>query len=998
VSANPYGDAADQLLAQFYTWEQRGRGWDVYPWPVELEPPFRKFERYVRVPADVHDGRRPSGLLSLLTLGLAGRQRTLIPEGEPESPPMPQPAATGPIAELHVLLPDDFDPGRDTRALIRACLICSWPVSFELIGHAGVVSLQVACSAQDRPTLGRSIKAIAPDASVLARDGHLADTWQRVAGHMLIADLGLSEEFMRPLRPDGFGGDPLVQILAALGDAADDEVAVVQVIATPVRHNWAGQLLAALSDGEGKAFLPHYGELLAQAKHKVQSQLFACRIRLAAKARNRARSVELVRSTLAAFQQFAAGPAGNSLIALEHNGWDEGARQFDLLERAAHRSGMLLSADELAGIVHLPTRHTAGTALERARQRTKAAPPQTAGHELVLGENVHLGERRAVTLSSEQRSRHLYVIGGSGTGKSTLLLQLILQDIEAGRGVALLDPHGDLADAVLARIPPHRVDDVVLVDPSDAEYSVGINILMAHSETERTLLASDLVALFRRQSTSWGDQMNAVFANAVLAFLESNQGGTLPDLRRFLVEKDYRAAFLRTVADPEVVYYWEKQYPLLRGNAQAPILTRLDAFLRPKLVRHIVDSRGGSLDFRQLMDEQKILIVKLPQGAIGEENAYLLGSLIISKLQQLALSRHDVEASARPPFYLYVDEFHNFATPSMATLLSGVRKYGLALTLAHQNLGQLSTELVESVFANAGTRICFRVGERDGRKLADGFSYFEAHDLQNLDTGQAICRVGWADADFNLSTYPVEEIDAGNAQERTETVIAASRSQYARPRLEPPPLVLPPPAPAELPPARPVVHQPTPTAVSTPRAPIRARATPVTAGRGGQQHQYLQALVRRLGQDRGFLATVEQSVLDGVGSVDVALEREGLKIACEIWVTTPLDNEIKNLQKCLAAGFHHVVAISANEKGLKRLTTALESSVGESDRPRVHLITPDQLPQLLDSFTLPADQVETVGGYKVKVRYATDTDSDNAARSRTLHDVVARALKKLKNP
>ena len=211
---------------------------------------------------------------------------------------------------------------------------------------------------------------------------------------------------------------------------------------------------------------------------------------------------------------------------------------------------------------HLPSPSVRAEKLKRQDKKTKAAPALALGHKLVLGENTHGGKTVRVTQSSEHRLRHTYVVGASGTGKSTLLLDMITQDIAHGEGIAVLDPHGDLIDQVVGHIPEERARDVILFDPSDEAYPVGFNILSAHSELERNLLASDLVAVFKRLSTSWGDQMTAVFGNAILAFLESDQGGTLADLRRFLVETDFRKSFLRTVRDAEVVYYWEKEFPL----------------------------------------------------------------------------------------------------------------------------------------------------------------------------------------------------------------------------------------------------------------------------------------------------------------------------------------------------------------------------------------------------------------------------------------------------
>lgn len=319
-----------------------------------------------------------------------------------------------------------------------------------------------------------------------------------------------------------------------------------------------------------------------------------------------------------------------------------------------------------------------------------------------------------------------------------------MQDIAAGNGFAVLDPHGDLIDDILARMPKERVGDVIVFDPADEAYPVGFNILSAHSELERTLLASDLVAVFKRLSTSFGDQMVAVPGNAILAFLESTEGGTLLDLRRFLIDKSFRAHFLETVQDEQVVSYWQEEFTLLKGLPRAPVLTRLNIFLRSKLIRHMVAQKEDRLDMRAIMDGKRILLAKLSQGEIGAEISHLLGSLIVAKIAQAAMSRQDEAAKNRVPFFLYIDEFHHFITPSLAAILSGARKYGLGLTLAHQEMRQLksrSEEVASAGLGNAHTRVVFRVGDQDAKTLADGFSFFEAKDLQNLGIGEAIARI-----------------------------------------------------------------------------------------------------------------------------------------------------------------------------------------------------------------------------------------------------------------
>ena len=260
-----------------------------------------------------------------------------------------------------------------------------------------------------------------------------------------------------------------------------------------------------------------------------------------------------------------------------------------------------------------------------------------------------------------------------------MLFNLIRQDIEKGKGVAVLDPHGDLIDRICGIIPESRIKDVVLVDPSDSEYSVGFNILSAHSDLEKNLLASDLVSVFQRLSTSWGDQMNSVLKNAILAFLESDRHGTLADLQQFLIETPFRNEFLKSVRDSYVVNYWQKSFPLLSGTKSiGSILTRLDTFLAQKPIRYMVSQPENRLDFADIMDSSKIFLAKLPEGLLGRENSHLLGTLLVSKFQQIAMSRQAQQIAARRDYWLYIDEFANFITPSMAEILQGRANIGLA--------------------------------------------------------------------------------------------------------------------------------------------------------------------------------------------------------------------------------------------------------------------------------------------------------------------------------
>ena len=651
-----------------------------------------------------------------------------------------------------------------------------------------------------------------------------------------------------------------------------------------------------------------------------------------------------------------------------------------------------------------PAQLPRGARREDAR-KTRPAPETCQGPGLVLGRNAHAGKDTAVALTPKQRLQHMYVIGSSGTGKSTFLLNCILHGLEAGEGLAVLDPHGDLVDEILARVPDERQKDVVLFDPADREFPVGFNVLSAHSDMEKELLASDLVAVFRRLSTRWGDQMNSILANAILAFLESDTGGTLADLRRFLVEPEFRDTFLRSVQDRDIVYYWEREFPLLPGRPQASLLTRLDTFLRPKLIRNMVSQKESRLDFGSLMDCGQIFLAKLSQGAIGEENAYLLGSLLVAKFHQLALSRQAVHEGDRRPFFLYIDECHNFLTPSMASILAGARKYHLGLVLAHQDLEQVSgrDDVLSSVIANPYTRVCFRLGELDAKKLEKGFSHFDSADLQRLGVGEAICRVGRADHDFNLKTSPPTAIDSATAKERRAALIQMSRKRYGMPREDEDART------AERKTA-PVTHAemaplPNPAASSDPKTPQRRAPLPTPhpaprtpqPGHGGDRHRYLQALVKRWAESRGFRSTLEHEVLRGAGRVDIALEKPNLRIAVEVSVTTDVEHELQNIQKGLAAKFDHVAVICNGAKSETALRARIAEALAADDAERVHVVSVEELfdrIDRLDAETLHGSS--TVRGYQVTVGYQGLSREQQHLRTRTISSVLAKTLRRLK--
>jgi len=984
----------EHLTEQFYAWELRGRGWQEFPYPVVLEPPFRPFPGYF-LPRAEDDGHRPTFLSRLFSPPRREEEVPEIEEPEPES--FESDAA---LVECAVSLPSETAvKAESAERFLLALSAAELPLAFEIVGLPESLKVQVVSRAPDAALLGNQLRAFFPEVSIQAEPEGLRHAWTRSAGETVLVQFGLAREFMLPLTSFRFlDPDPLLPLFGALSELEPGEAGLVQVVFQRMREDWAESVMRAVVTPHGEPFFADYPELTKLAREKISRPLFAACLRVAAKSIDATSAWRIVRDLAGALTHFGA-PTGNELLPLAT---EEGREAMaEIFRRTSRRPGMIVGSDELAGFAHLPSASVRVPKLLREIRRSKAAPALSQGAGILLGENLHHGRALPVRLPNDLRLRHLHVIGASGSGKSTLLLDLISQDIEAGRGVALLDPHGDLVDEILGRIPRERLDDAILFDPADAEHPLAWNILEAHSELERTLLASDLVGIFRRFSTSWGDQMTSVLGNAVLVLLDS-PGSTLLDLREFLVDRPSRERLLTAVDDPYLTSYFRHEFQLAAGKSVGAILTRLDGFLRSKTVRQIVGARESRLDLRAVVDRGQIFLARLSQGAIGEENAALLGSLLVSKFHQITMSRQEVKREERRPFFLYADECQEVATASMAQLLAGARKYGLGLTLAHQDLRQLEVkapEVSSALLGNAGTRIAFRVGDRDAKALSEGLSFFGPADLMSLRVGEAIARIDNSQGDCNLTTRLLPAVPAETATERRETVTLRSRERYvvrrevlqrAEPaRKAPVPTV-------ELEAPRAAPEQESAERQSAPRTapPPLPKRTPPPLGRGGPEHQYLQDLVKRWGESEGYRVTIEEPTPGGKGSVDVALRRDDFSIACEVSVTSTVAQEVGNVMKCLEAGFHEVAVLALKRPRLTKIEAALKERLSAAQLARVHFLSPEELFTMLSM--RPKTTESVVGGYKVKVRRVAVEPSEEAARYRALSEVIAKSVRRVK--
>jgi len=389
-------------------------------------------------------------------------------------------------------------------------------------------------------------------------------------------------------------------------------------------------------------------------------------------------------------------------------------------------------------------------------------------------------------IKERNRRGHMYIIGKTGTGKSTLIKNMAVSDIRSGNGIASIDPHGDLAEDVLNFIPKRRIKDVIYFNPGDLEFPIAFNPLEKVHSDNYHLVVSGIISVFKKIWVDfWGPRLEHILRHSILTLLEC-QNSTLLDLSKLLTSKEFRNKTLRSVSSPQIREFWfnefEKYSAWLRSEAISPILNKIGQFLTSLPLRNIVGQKENTFNLGDLMNERKILIVNLAKGKIGEENCALLGAMLVTKIQLAALNRANLKENKRIPFYLYVDEIHNFLTLSFADILSEARKYGLNLILAHQYIEQLNEKIKAAILGNAGTIISFRVGAEDAKCLAKEFSpVFDECDLVNLSNHHIYLKLmidGKTSQPFSAITLASPKIKISYKRD----IIDHSRKMYAKKR------------------------------------------------------------------------------------------------------------------------------------------------------------------------------------------------------------------------
>lgn len=623
-----------------------------------------------------------------------------------------------------------------------------------------------------------------------------------LAGKKLtFGSLKLSSPSYLPLKVfrDFADSDPLASILGIMAKVEKDDVVLVQLVLLPTGGGWrrAGAQAAAFGGGVAPTGekKPHPKSGLIEKK--IAQNGFRAGIRLLVASLNEERSKQFLAQLAGSFGILTLGES-NSLRFIKPRFYNKKSFLKSILERSSKfvPGGQVLSVDELATIFHFPTKELANIKNIAWGVQLLGEPPET----LPIAEGKTDEEKRKVNffartefknkptvfgIKKEDRRRHIYIIGKTGTGKTTLIANMAINDIRNGEGVAVVDPHGDLSEILLDYIPSNRINDVVYLDAAlAAKRPFRMNLFEVQNPEQAELVASGVVAIFQKlYGFSWGPRLEYILRNSILS-LVGRSNSTLVDVPRMLTDSGFRRRVTRELTDPVLRNFWEKEFEgmtdKLRAESISPILNKVGQFVSSPTIREIVGYPASTVDLERVMNEGKILILNLSQGRLGEDNAALLGAMVITKIQLAAMARSAIPEEQRQDFYLYVDEFQNFATTSFIKILSEARKYRLNLTVANQYIGQIPEDVQKAIFGNVGSLISFLVGAADAQILTREFGgVYKEEELVGLDNFQILLKLA-IDAKtsrpFFAHTLPLPQ----SKNQNRPKIIKVSQERYTK--------------------------------------------------------------------------------------------------------------------------------------------------------------------------------------------------------------------------
>jgi len=674
--------------------------------------------------------------------------------------------------------------------------------SLEMVAQHGLISFYITIPGKLKQYFEDQLQAVYPNAQLQVVEDYNIFTPQ---GRLLGGYLNFSREYIFPIKTyKKLESDPLNSLTNSLSKVGEDEGAVVQIIAQSSRTAWRskGQKVASeMQQGKKMSealktvgfhkslslisgivdfvfsffkttkkpspmeqaepektyrLSPMEEEMVKGIEEKISKAGLEANIRILVSSGDSQRTKMLLENIINSFAQLNIYQYGNSFKpSVPKN-------QKKLIEDFIYRNFnyhylLILNTEELASIFHLPLPTTETPNIRWLTAKRTPTPVEMPREGLLLGKSVYRGEETDVRIKDEDRRRHIYMIGMTGVGKSVLLSNLIAQDMKDGKGVCVIDPHGDLVEDCLGNVPPERAGDVIYFNPADSEKPMGINLLEYDSNypEQKTFVINEMIKIFDKLydlKQTGGPMFEQYMRNAMLLVMEDPaSGSTLMEIPKVLSDSEFRNFKLSKCTNPIVYDFWTKEAQKAGGEAAlanlVPYITsKLTQFVANDLMRPIIGQQKSTFNFRQLMDEGKIFLINLSKGKLGDTNAFLLGMVLVGKVLMSSLSRADVEESQRKDFYLYIDEFQNFITDSISVILSEARKYRLNLTLSHQYISQLirngDTTIRDSIFGNIGTMVSFRIGVEDSETMAKQFApVVSEHDLINLEKYHAYVRL-----------------------------------------------------------------------------------------------------------------------------------------------------------------------------------------------------------------------------------------------------------------
>lgn len=672
-------------------------------------------------------------------------------------------------------------------------------VSFEIVAKHEDIRFYVWTPKKLKDLLEKQIHGAYPDADVVEVQEYNIFTEH---GKVAYKSLQLSKENYYPIKTfKELPTDPLASLTSALAKMGKDEAAAIQVVISPAESSWQGQGSSFISSTKKQEADPEKAKFSVPAKNleavgnKIGKPGFETSIRIVVVSETQESAKAHLANINSTFAQFSGelNRFGSRKTRRKGGFIEEFLYRYQPMFNVFGNRPSILNSEEIATIFHFPNKQVTTPHIHWITSKRAPAPVEVPTKGMYLGMSTYRGIKRPVYMMEMDRQRHTYIIGKTGTGKTELLKSLIRQDINAGRGLCFMDPHGDAVEDILNHIPPERAEDVIYFRPSDVERPMGLNLLEAKTEDQKHFIASSIINLMYKlfdphKTGIVGPRFEHAIRNAMLTVM-SVPGTTFVEIMRVLTDAKYVQELLPKVQDPIVRRYWTDQIAQTADFHKSEVLdyivSKFGRFVTNKTIRNIIGQSESSFNFREVMDTGKILLINLSKGELGEENSSFLGLILVPRILMAAMSRADIPEDQRRDFYLYVDEFQNFATPDFAQILSEARKYHLTLTVANQFIGQMEEDVKNAIFGNVGTVISYRVGVTDANYLAREFTpTFAEDDLLNIERFHVYIKtiVNLEPVTpFSMDlTMDMEKIKAAKNPKVAEIVKEMSRLKYGR--------------------------------------------------------------------------------------------------------------------------------------------------------------------------------------------------------------------------